>query len=197
MVAPVEVRLFGDNLDTLRSMATVVEKMLEKTPGTIYINNPVSTLKSDIRVKIDREKAQQLGIPTANIDRVVRLAVAGIDLGQYNDQNDNDYDILLTKQKTGKSTMDVFKDLYVNNSQGTAIPLSQVARLQLETSPLTINHQEKNRVVAVGAFIKKGFLTDQVIEEVVKQMDALKLPAGYTYEMGGEVESRKIPSVAL
>lgn len=191
MVAPVEVRLFGDNLDTLRSMAANVEKMLEKTPGTIYINNPVSNLKSDIRVRIDREKAQQLGIPTANIDRVVRLAVAGINLGKYNDQNDNDYDILLTKQKTAKPTLDVFRDLYVNNSQGTAIPLSQVAQLQLETSPLTINHQEKNRVVAVGAFIRKGFLTDQVIADVVKQMDAMKLPAGYTYEMGGEVESRK------
>ncbi|MEC5143691.1 efflux RND transporter permease subunit [Chitinophaga sp. 212800010-3] len=189
--APVEVRIFGDNLDTLRSIAGRVEQMLEKIPGTIYINNPVSTLKSDIRVKIDREKAQQLGIPTVNIDRVVRLAVAGINLGQYNDQNDVKYDILLTRQKNGKPTLDVFHDLYVNNNQGTAIPLSQVAHLELETSPLTIKHQEKNRVVAIGAFIKKGFLTDQVINNVITQMNTMKLPTGYTYEMGGELESRK------
>ncbi|MFY0255047.1 efflux RND transporter permease subunit [Chitinophaga sp. 30R24] len=191
VVAPVEVRLFGDNLDTLRMMAGRVEQLLEKTPGTIYINNPVSHLKSDIRVKIDRDKAQQLGIPTVNTDRIVRLAVSGINLGKYNDQNDNDYDILLTRQKDGRPTLDALKDLYVNNNQGTAIPLSQIAQLQLETSPLTINHQEKNRVVSVNAFIKKGFLTDQVINDVVKQMDALHLPAGDSYEMGGEVESKK------
>ncbi|CAL1517516.1 efflux RND transporter permease subunit [Chitinophaga sp. MM2321] len=191
VVAPVEVRLFGDNLDTLRTLAGNVEKMLEKTPGAMYISNPVSNMKSDVRVHIDREKAQQLGIPTANIDRSVRLAVAGINLGRYNDRNDNDYDILLTKQKTGTPTLDVFRDLFVNNNQGTAIPLSQVADLRLETSPLSIHHQEKNRVVAVGAFVKKDFLVDRVITDVVKQMDAMKLPAGYTYEMGGEVESRK------
>jgi multidrug efflux pump subunit AcrB len=191
VTAPVEVRIFGDNLDTLRTLAARVQKMLEKTPGTIYINNPIDQLKSDIRVEIDREKAQQLGIPTVNIDRVVRLAIAGINLGQYNDKNDNDYDILLTKQKTGKPTMDVFNSLYVNNQQGAAIPLSQVAQLKLETSPLTIRHQEKNRVAAVTAFIRKGYLTDKVIENVVKQMDATALPAGYSYEMGGEVESKK------
>ncbi|NSL87546.1 efflux RND transporter permease subunit [Chitinophaga solisilvae] len=190
VTAPVEVRIFGDNLDSLRTLASNVEKMLEKTPGTIYINNPVSNLKSDVRVAIDKEKAQQLGIPTANIDRAVRLAIAGINLGKYNDKNDNDYDVLLTKQKNGKPTMDVFNDLFINNGQGTAIPLSQVASLQLETSPLSIHHQEKNRVVSVGAFVKKGFLTDRVITEVIRQMDAMKLPAGYTYEMGGEVESR-------
>ncbi|MCW3466916.1 efflux RND transporter permease subunit [Chitinophaga nivalis] len=190
VTAPVEVRVFGDNLDTLRLLAGQVEKMLENTAGTMYITNPVSNLKSDIRVQIDREKAQQLGIPTANIDKVVRLAIAGINLGKYNDKNDNDYDVLLTKQKTGKPTLDVFKDLYVNNSQGTAIPLAQVAQLQFETSPLSIHHQEKNRVVTVGAFVKKGFLADRVINEVIRQMDALRLPAGYSYEMGGEVESR-------
>jgi multidrug efflux pump subunit AcrB len=191
MTAPVEVRIFGDNLDTLRTLAAGVEKMLEKTPGTIYINNPVDQLKSDIRVTIDKEKAQQLGIPTVNIDRMVRLAVAGINLGQYNDRNDHDYDVLLTSQKSGKPTMEVFNSLYVNNQQGTAIPLSQIASLQLETSPLTIRHQEKNRVAAVSAFIKKGVLVDEVLDKVITQMNAMKLPAGYSYEMGGEIESRK------
>ncbi len=191
VAAPVEIRIFGDNLDTLRTLAANAEKLLEKMPGTIYINNPVSNLKTDIRVKIDREKAQQLGIPTVNIDRAVRLAVSGINLGKYNDVNDNDYDILLTRQKTGKPTLDVFRDLFVNNAQGVAVPLSQVATLEMETGPLTIRHQEKNRMVAVTAFVQKGYLADKIINDVIKKMDAQHLPAGYSYEMGGEVESRK------
>ncbi|RAJ82045.1 multidrug efflux pump subunit AcrB [Chitinophaga dinghuensis] len=191
VAAPVEIRIFGDNLDTLRTLAANAEKLLEKMPGTIYINNPVSNLKTDIRVKIDREKAQQLGIPTVNIDRAVRLAVSGINLGKYNDVNDNDYDILLTRQKTGKPTLDVFRDLFVNNAQGVAVPLSQVATLEMETGPLTIRHQEKNRMVAVTAFVQKGYLADKIINDVIKQMNAQHLPAGYSYEMGGEVESRK------
>lgn len=191
VVAPVEVRLFGDNLDTLRALAGRVEEMLQKTQGTIYVNNPVSLLKTDIKVDINKEKAQMLGVPTVNIDRTVRLAVAGFNLGKYTDNNENDYNILLTRSRDERPTLDVFSNLFVNNNQGTAIPLSQVATLKLETSPLNINHMEKKRVVSVKANVQKGFLVDRVITDVIERMDKMQLPKGYSYEMGGEIESRK------
>ncbi|SHN17674.1 efflux RND transporter permease subunit [Chitinophaga sp. CF418] len=189
--APVEVRLFGDNLDTLRSLAAKVEIMLQKVPGAIYVNNPVKLLKTDIRVDIDKEKAQLLGIPSINIDRTVRLAVAGLNLGHYADKNDNDYDVLLTRNKDGRPTMDVFNNLYVNNQDDKPYPLSQVANLRMEASPLRINHQEKRRVVSITASIQEGFLTDRVINSTIEKMNAFPLPAGYSYEMGGEVETRQ------
>lgn len=191
VVAPVEVRLFGDNLDTLRLLAGRVEEMLQKTQGTIYVNNPVSLLKTDIKVAINKDKAQMLGVPTVNIDRTVRLAVAGFNLGKYTDNNENDYNILLTRSREERPTLDVFSNLFVNNNQGTAIPLSQVATLKLETSPLNINHMEKKRVVSVKANVQKGFLVDRVITDVIEKMDKMPLPKGYSYEMGGEIESRK------
>lgn len=191
VVAPVEVRLFGDNLDSLRVVANRVEDMLKNTKGTIYVTNPVSTLKSDIRVKINKEKAQMLGVPTVNIDRTVRMAIAGLNIGQYSDENGNDYDLLVTRTKAGRPTLDDLNNLYVNTYSGAAIPLSQIATMKLETSPVTINHNEKRRVVSVKANVQKGFLVDRVINDVIAQMDKMQMPSGYSYEMGGEVESRK------
>jgi multidrug efflux pump subunit AcrB len=78
----------------------------------------------------------------------------------------------------------------VNNNQGKAIPLSQLADIRFETSPLSINHYNKTRTVTVNAFVKKGYLNDKVINDVIAQMDRMKLPAGYSYQMGGEVEGR-------
>ncbi|NBW36159.1 MAG: efflux RND transporter permease subunit [Cytophagia bacterium] len=189
--APVEVRLFGDNLDTLRSLAARVEQTLEKTEGTLYITNPVTHLKSDIKVDIDKDKAQMLGIPTVTIDRTVRLAVAGLNVGKFSDENGEDVEILLTKANQGQSTLDALENLYVNNQQGKAIPLNQVAELKLESSPININHFDKIRMVSVTAFVGKGFLVDNVINDVVAKMEAMPLPAGYSYGMGGEVESRQ------
>ncbi len=191
VVAPVEVRLFGENLDTLRALAGRVEEMLQKTQGTIYVNNPVSLLKTDIKVDINKEKAQMLGVPTVNIDRTVRLAVAGFNMGKYTDNNENDYNILLTRARDERPTLDVFNNLFVNNNLGVAIPLSQVATLKLENSPLNINHMEKKRVVSVKANVQKGFLVDRVITDVIDKVDKMQLPKGYSYEMGGEIESRK------
>jgi multidrug efflux pump subunit AcrB len=191
IIAPVEVRLEGENLDTLRLIAQRVENLLIKTQGTMYVKNPVVNLKSDIKLDIDKEKANSLGIPTVNIDRLVHLAVAGFKLGNFSDDNSNDYDIVLTSPKYERATLDIFDNLFVNNIQGFAIPLTQLTTLKLESSPLTINHYDKNRTVSVSSFVMKGYLANDVINDVIAQMENFKLPQGYSYKMGGEFESRQ------
>lgn len=190
MSAPVEVRVFGENLDTLRSVAAKVEGLLKHTEGTIYVNNPLSNLQSDILVDINKEKAQALGIPTINIAKTVRLAVAGFNIGKLTDNESKNVDVLVTNSKRNLSSLSVFENLYVNNAQGGAVPLSQVATLRLESSPLKINHYNKTRMISIFASVKKGFLTDNVIKNVIAQMDNFNFTKGYHYEMGGELESR-------
>jgi multidrug efflux pump subunit AcrB len=189
--APVEVRLFGENLDTLRTIAARVEHMLEQTEGTIYITNPVMHLKSDIKVDINKEKAQMLGVNTVTIDRTVRLAVAGLNVGKFSDEKGDEIEILLTKGNKGQPTLDALENLYVNSQQGRAVPLSQVANLSLDASPLNINHFDKIRMVSITAFVKKGYLVNNVVRDVIVKMDSEKLPDGYRYNMGGELESRQ------
>jgi multidrug efflux pump subunit AcrB len=189
--APIEVRLFGDNLDTLRSLATQVEAMLEKTEGTIYITNPVTHLKSDIKVDLNKEKAQMLGVSTVAVDRTVRLAVAGLNIGKFSDDKGDDVEILLTKGNTGNPTLDELENLFVNNQQGQAIPLNQLANIKLEASPLNINHFDKIRMVSITGYVDKNHLVSNVINNVIASMNTLKLPEGYSYGMGGEVESRQ------
>ncbi len=194
VVAPIEIRLEGDNLDSLRQVALKVESIIKKTPGAIYVKNPVANLKSDIKLDIDKEKANSLGIPTVNIDRITRLAVAGISVGKFtntNSRHSDDYDVVVTTPKSERATLDAFKNLYVNNASGVAIPLNQVAKLKFESTPVTIDHFNKQRVVAITAFTKNGFLADNVIKEVTAKIDKLNMPKGYSYSLGGDVEAGK------
>lgn len=192
MISPVEVRLLGDHLDTLRQLASTVETMLKETKGTIYVNNPVRNLKTDIRVAINRDKAMALGVPTVYIGRTVRLAVAGMPLGTFTDPaaSSEEYDIQLSLPRPAYPDITVLEDLYVNNLQGKAIPLAQLSTIAFESSPSSINHFNKIRTVSVTSFVQKGFLNSQVIADVEEQMKKMELPAGYHFEMGGEVEGR-------
>jgi multidrug efflux pump subunit AcrB len=190
VLAPVEIRLFGENLDTLRHLAGQVEQLLKNTQGTMYVNNPVSNLKTDLVVTVNKDKALQLGIPTVNIGRTVRMAVAGIKAGKFTDDAGTSFDILVGTPREGKPRLDVFDNLYVNSNSGIAVPLQQLASIKLQTSPLTINHYNKVRTVSVTAFVQKGFLNDQVNTEVISKMDKFIMPSGYTFSMGGEFESR-------
>jgi len=191
VVAPVEVRLLGDNLDSLRALSFKIENLIKSVPGTIYVNNPVSNLQTDIRVKINKEKAALLGVPTISIDKTLRLALAGIPIGIMSDDDGEDYQILIKKKENVPLNLDVFKTLFVENVMGKAIPLTQFAHLELESSPLSINHLDKTRMVSISAFVNKGYLNDEVIKMVMDKMDQFSLPSGYTFQMGGEYETRQ------
>ena len=191
VVAPVEVRLLGDNLDSLRALSFKIENLIKSVPGTIYVNNPVSNLQTDLRVKINKEKAALLGVPTISIDKTLRLALSGIPIGIMSDDDGEDYQILIKKKENTPLDLDVFKTLFVENVRGKAIPLTQFAHLELESSPLSINHLDKTRMVSISAFVSKGYLNDEVIKMVMDKLDQFSLPSGYTYQMGGEYETRQ------
>ena len=202
--APVAIRVFGENLDTLRTVAGRVETILKQTPGLIYVNNPLATRKTDLRIKVNKEKAGLLGLSIADINRTIRLAVVGLNVGTFKAPGDpDDYTINVTtsvnglpKNRPGTTTgpvtdQNVLTNLYVNTVTGGAVPLRQVADLQFETGTNLIRHYDKDRYVAVTGFVKTGYLVDNIYQDVLKNLDVMQFPTGFRYQAAGELESRE------
>lgn len=189
--APVAIRISGDNLDTLRMLAAKAEQLLRSTPGAIYVKNDVDVLKSDIKIDINTDKSRTLGIQTADIDKTVRLSIAGLNVGKYTNEDGDDYDIMLDAPKEKFATLSTFNNIFVNNIIGIPIALNQVAQLEFESSPSTIKHLDKKRFVVVTAFTNKGVLAEKVTKEFLKKVAQLQLPGGYTLQLAGEAESEK------
>jgi multidrug efflux pump subunit AcrB len=187
--APISIRIFGDNLDTLRQLSFKIEHILSQHPGTIYVNNELNTLKTDIKVNINRNKARTLGVLTADIDRTIRLSVAGLNMGTYTNELGDDYAIVINTPKDKIATLQSLDNIFVNNALGVAIPLSQIASIDFETSPTSINHFNKNRFVKITASTKKSVLANDVLKAVVPELNQLTLPKGYYYKLAGEAES--------
>lgn len=189
--APVAIRISGDNLDTLRMLAAKTEGLLKSIPGAIYVNNEVGVLKSDLKLAINTGKSRTLGIHTADIDKTVRLSVAGFDVGKYTDEDGDDYPIVVNAPREKFATVNTFNNIFINNAAGTPIPISQIMQLEFESSPTTIKHLDKKRFVVVTAFTDKGVLAQQVTGEFMKRASSLQLPAGYELQLAGEAESEK------
>ncbi|WOK08610.1 efflux RND transporter permease subunit [Imperialibacter roseus] len=189
--APIAIRVFGENLDTLRSLTLQVEKILKDTPGTIYVNNPLATLKTDLRFRINKDKAGMLGVPLAEVDKAIRMAVAGLTVGDFTDDNGKEYNLLVTVPKGSITDMSVFDRVYVNSYKGASVPLSQLASLEFETSTNLVKHYDKERFATVTAFVESNYLVEAVTQEVVADMDQFDFPQGYTYKAAGEQESKE------
>lgn len=191
VTAPVEIRLSGENLDSLRTLASKTEKLIRQTQGTIYVDNPLSNLKTDIRVAIQKDKARSLGVNIVDVDRSVRMAIAGLKMGSFSDANGDKKEIILTSPKEERASLVNFDRLFINNNQGAAIPIRQIADLVLESSPLYIDHYNKTRTVSVTAFVQEGFLAERVINDVESKIKNMEFPDGYSYKVAGEAETRE------
>lgn len=210
--APIAMRIIGENLDTLQKLAAQVEQIMHHTPGTQYINNPVRIQKTDVRVQIDREKAQFFGVQSAEIDRTLRLALAGLNLGNFREETGDEYRITLglprpgddvlrpvvTNTSTGghptffhKQSLDALDKIYVNSMSGAQIPLKQLATLTFEASPTTVKHYNRQRAITVTSFVKTGVNTDAATKSIIKGLQNISLPAGYRIVPAGEIESRQ------
>ena len=187
--APISIRIYGDNLDTLRRLSFEAEQIVRADPGTIYVNNELNTLKTDLRLKINREKARTLGIQTADIDKTIRLAIAGFPVGSYTNQNGDDYSVVVQVARNKFPDLNIFKALFVNSATGVPVPVNQVASVEFETSPTVINHFNKVRFASVTAFTQENVLANNVLKNVVPRLNALRMPEGYYYKLSGEAES--------
>ncbi|TJZ53759.1 efflux RND transporter permease subunit [Sphingobacterium olei] len=187
--ANIVVRVFGDNQDTLRALSFKVEELLRKHPGTFFTNNELNTYKSDIKITIDKEKARTLGVLTSDIDKVIRLAVAGLNVGDYIDDRGDARNVVITVPREKFSNLDALKNLYVNNMHGAPIQVDQVASIGFETSPTAINHFNKSRFAKVTSLSKDNFYANDILKDIVPELDKMEFPKGYYYKLSGEAES--------
>ncbi|MEP7092742.1 MAG: efflux RND transporter permease subunit, partial [Flavobacterium sp.] len=187
--ANIVVRLFGEDQEVLRKLSSQVETILRNQKGTVYINNELNTYKTDVKVKINKEKARTLGVLTSEVDKVIRLAVAGLTVGDYIDDRGDARNVTITLPRDKFSKLDALKSLYVNNTQGTPIALNQIATITFETAPTAINHFNKSRFSKVSAMSAKGFYANDLLVDIIPKLDKLKMPKGYYYKLSGEKES--------
>ena len=189
--APIAMRIEGASLDSLGVIAAQVERLLKSTPGTQYVTNPVRLARTDLRVAIDRSKAGLLGIQTLEIDRTVRLGLAGLEAGTLRESDGESRPVVVRLARTGRAAPADLERVYVSSMNGRLAPLAQVADLRFERAVSEIQRHNRIRSVTVTANVQTGYNTDRVTHQVVAQLRRLALPSGYRIAAAGEIESRQ------
>jgi multidrug efflux pump subunit AcrB len=189
--APVAIRIVGPEIDGLRGIAAQVEQVLKTTPGTRDVLNPVRLLRTDLNLGIDTQKAGLLGISALEVNRTVRLAVAGLSAGQFRAGNGDEYDITLRLPMKERPTIEALDAIDVSTAAGRQIPLRQISSPHFETVTNSITRYNRERQVTVSAQTLPGFNTARVTAAVVRHLGSIGLPPGYRFVVAGEVEAQQ------
>ncbi|MCA9744221.1 efflux RND transporter permease subunit [candidate division KSB1 bacterium] len=189
--APIAIRVIGDQLVILEEIVGEVEGLMMNTPGVINVYNPLATPKTELHVKINREKAGMLGLNLADIDRTVRMSIAGLILAKYRDAIGDEYDIVLRLPAGSEPQVDDLDRIYLTSATGAQVPLRLVANLSFQTRPAMISHYAKDRAFVVTADVATGMSVDEATRAIMAELDHYDWPKGYRYSVGGELESRE------
>jgi multidrug efflux pump subunit AcrB len=188
--APIALRIQGDDLDSLRAVAARVEQVIRGTPGTRYVVNPVRLPRTDLAVQVDRARAGQLDVPIVEVDRAVRLGLAGLTAGQVREGDGTARDVVVRLNHDGEPAPAALGRIWVPAANGAAVPLAQVATIGFVASPAEIQRYQQRRTVTITSDVATGENVDQLTKQVLAQLDTMPLPAGTTITPGGELESR-------
>ncbi len=186
--APIQVKIIGPEIDTLKRLAAEVEAVVRAVPGTRDIDNPVAVDQPRLNLNLDEGKAALLGVAPGAPRRAIRLALAGETAGRLRDLEGDSYNVVVRLPLDVRHQVSALDGIYVPGGSG-AVPLREIASPKLDTAPATINRDRQQRIVYIQSQVGPGFLTAKVNTAVFAAIkDKVKLPDGYRVGIGGEAE---------
>lgn len=183
------IKIFGDDLKKLESLAAKIGKEVEKIKGAYGVYAEQITGKPYVEFDIDRVSASRYGINTGTINKILQTAVGGMTIGQFYEGRER-YPIRVRYKKELRDRIDELKKVLVPSSLGQHIPLSELADIQIVTGPAAI--QSENGMLRSLVLLNVqgrdliGFVEDAK-EHIEKNVE---LPKGYSIVWAGQYESQ-------
>lgn len=185
---PVEIKLFGKDLEVLRGIADQVVARISDVKGLRDVNHSLAKGNPEIQIRIDREKANRLGLSVYQVANTVQAATLGKVASRYREGSD-EIDIRVRFRKQYRDSLDEIRHIPLVNPLHKTVYLDQLASVERGEGPIQINRENQTRRVSVTANTV-GRDTGSVVKEIKARLGSFEkgLPAGYFFEYGGAYE---------
>jgi len=190
---PVQFRVIGPEAASVRRLADEVKAVMLANPNTVGVNDNWNENVKMLRLEIDQDKARALGVTTSAIARVTQTVLTGVAVGQYRD-GDKLIDIMMRAPRNERDAMSDLNNVLVPTNTGRVVPLTQVARIQLQSEPGVVWRENRDFGVTVQADVVDGIQGPTVTAQINPLLDKIRarLPPGYRITVAGaEEESGK------
>ncbi|QGU95850.1 MMPL family transporter [Clostridium bovifaecis] len=184
--SPISVEIKGDDLTTLKNLGEQFKAEIAKVDGTREVETSMGEGKPEIRIKLNRTIASQYGLTAAQISSQVSSTIKGKTATTFKLDND-EIDVVVKGDELYKESVNNLQNIMITSGTGSNIPLNLVADVEIERGPTSISRSEQSRLVTVTSQIY-GRDLNSVVKDIDAKLSKIKLPEGYSYDMGGENE---------
>ena len=187
--APILLKIVGPEIDVLRGITGQVRTVMARIPGIVDIKDDFSDAAPELRVEIDRRRAAAMGIPLEAVAMTLRGATAGLEIREFRDELDvsKEYDLKLRFAPEVRTSPRMLEKVKVRSDAGGLVPLTTIASYYQREGLNSIRHSDRRRIVRISAN-NRGRSAVDITQELVRELAAIKLPAGYRFDFSGEYE---------
>ncbi len=174
--------------EALGAQATKISQDLAKIPGLVEIQMSYKPGRPEMRLDVDRQRAAQLGLSTAQIGSTIRTLVNGDVVSTYRGEG-NEADIRVQLQENNRASQDDIMNINLLSPSGQLIPVRNVAKVSFAAGPNQIAREDRQAIINISANVM-GRGTPETTADVNKYLADLKLPEGMQARLGGNAQTQ-------
>jgi Cu/Ag efflux pump CusA len=188
--AQVAIKIFGDDLTTLRAKAEDVRAAMEAVPGVTDLFVEKQVLIPQLRIQIHRDAAKTYGIQVGDLAKTLEAALYGETVTEVLD-GQKTYDVVVKLRDEYKGDAQSIADMLIDTPTGAKVPLRAVADVLPSTGPNQILRENGQRRIVIQANVAGRDLGGAIadIQRVVEER--VPLPTGYFITYGGQFEAQQ------
>ena len=191
--AQVAVKIFGNDLLTMRSNAEQLKAVISNVPGVVDVQIENQVMVPQLMIKLDRLAVQRYGLQVGKVADELEVFYNGKVVSQILD-GQKSFDIVLRTDDSTRKNIDAIRNTQIATSDGSLIPLQQIASIELENSINAVYHENTQRRIVVSANVQGRDLGSTVKEMQAAVKKELPLQEGYYLQWGGQFESQQSAS---
>ena len=184
-VKPIEVEITGHDFDQLNDVALRIESELRQIEGLTNIENTIDPGKAEYEIRVDKDKASELGLNSAMVAMQVRQSIYGAEAGEFSESG-NEYDIVVRYAPEFRNSPQDLGNIMISTLTGQKFPVREIATIEQVRGPLEIRREEQQRIVKVTADLD-GISLGEGAMQVQQMLEQFPHQQGIGVELGGQI----------
>lgn len=194
--ANIAIKLFGDDLNKMYSLATQIRDVITPIDGIADISVEQQVERAELKIIPRREAMARYGVTVPEFAEFISVALSGEVVSQVYEGN-NTFDLTVKVADESRNSIEAIGNLLVDGGDGIKVPLSYIADIVSSSGPNTISRENVQRKIVVSANVVGSDLGGAV-DDIKKAINGgVDLPEGYYVEYGGQFESQQSASRTL
>ena len=192
----VAVKVFGDDLPTLKKVADQIVEVVRKTPGAADIRVERVSGQQYLTIDIDRQAIARYGINVSDVNDVISTAIGGRATSEVY-EGQRRFSVTVRYPESFRDSLDAVRQILIKSQNGALVQLNDLAEIKVLDGPAQISREMGRRRLVIGANVRGrdlGGFVDEIQKTVAREV---QLPTGYSLKWGGQYENLERASKRL